>query len=75
MSTYIDFVTATRLLAAQGFNKRDIECVLDLTGPHMKYGQPLWKSDHIERLAGRAFWLSREEMASAMPASAVSAAA
>lgn len=67
MTTHIDFVTATRLLAAQGFNKRDIECVLDLTGYHSKQGQPLWRADRIERLAGRAFWLSRQEVASAMP--------
>ncbi|MGV8996191.1 MAG: hypothetical protein ACOH12_04525 [Parvibaculaceae bacterium] len=68
MSTYIDFVTATRLLAAQGFNKRDIECVLDLTGPHIKYGQSLWPADRIERLAARAFWLNRADVASSMPA-------
>ncbi|MES1990477.1 MAG: hypothetical protein V4441_05945 [Pseudomonadota bacterium] len=70
MTTYIDFITATRLLATQGFNKRDIECVLDLTGPLMKQGQPRWRADHIERLAGRAFWLSRQEMATAMPTTA-----
>lgn len=70
MTTYLDFVSATRLLAAQGFNKLDIQCVLDLTGPLEKNGLPVWRADQIERLAARAYWLGEREVAASLPAAA-----
>lgn len=62
MTNYLDFASATRLLAAQGFNRLDIECVLDLTGPHIKNGLELWPAAQIERLAARAYWLGEREV-------------
>lgn len=62
MTNYLDFVSATRLLATHGFNRLDIECVLDLTGPHMKNGNALWPAEQIERLAARAYWLGDHEI-------------
>ena len=70
MNQYIDFIAATRLLAAQGFNKLDIQCILDLTGPQMRNGRPLWPADQIERLAARAYWLGEHEVAVSLPAAA-----
>lgn len=70
MTSYIDFIAATRLLAAQGFNKLDIQCILDLTGPQMRNGRPLWPADQIERLAARAYWLGEHEVAVSLPAAA-----
>lgn len=64
MTNYLDFVSATRLLATHGFNRLDIECVLDLTGPHMKNGHALWPAEQIERLAARAYWLGDHEIES-----------
>jgi hypothetical protein len=70
MTTYLDFVSATRLLAAQGFNKLDIQCVLDLTGPLEKNGRPVWRADQIERLAARAYWLGERDVAVTQSAAA-----
>ncbi|MFZ3032474.1 MAG: hypothetical protein WA138_00460 [Parvibaculum sp.] len=70
MTNYIDFIAATRLLAAQGFNKLDIQCILDLTGPQMRNGRPLWPAEQIERLAARAYWLGEHEVAVSLPAAA-----
>ncbi len=70
MTTYLDFVSATRILAAQGFNKHDIACVLDLTGPQMRNDRPVWQAERIERLAARAYWLGEHEVAKALPAAA-----
>lgn len=67
MNEYLDFASATRLLASQGFNRLDIHCVLDLTGPQMKNGVALWRTETIERLAGRAYWLGTREVAAAIP--------
>jgi hypothetical protein len=70
MTNYLDFASATRLLASQGFNRLDIECVLDLTGPHIKNGRELWPADRIERLAARAYWLGEHDVAAVSPAAA-----
>ncbi|HEX7775236.1 MAG TPA: hypothetical protein VF449_01775 [Parvibaculum sp.] len=69
-SEYLDLASAARLLAAQGFNRLDIECVLDLTGPSVDGRVPLWRADRIERLAARAYWLGRNEAAALVPAAA-----
>lgn len=66
----LDFIAATRILAAQGFNKLDIQCVLDLTGPRIRNGIPVWPADLIERLAARAYWLGEHEMSVSFPAAA-----
>lgn len=70
MNQHLDFIAATRILAAQGFNKLDIHCILDLTGPQMRNGRPLWPADQIERLAARAYWLGEHELAVSTPATA-----
>lgn len=64
---YLDRDTATALLATQGFNNLDIECVLDLTGPVMRGGSAVWPAHSVERLASRAWWLDRTEVGFAMP--------
>lgn len=70
MAEYLDLTSATRFLEAQGFNPLDIECVLDLTAPHSRNGERLWRADRIERLAARAYWLGRNEVAASIPAAA-----
>lgn len=70
MTTYLDFVSATRLLAAKGFNKLDIQCVLDLTGPQMRNGHPVWPAHLVERLAARAYWLGEHEVVNDLAAAA-----
>ncbi len=69
-SEFLDLASAARLLAAQGFNRLDIECVLDLSGPQIEGDTPLWRADRIERLAARAYWLGRNEVAAVVPAAA-----
>ena len=60
---YIDRDTATTLLAGHGFNRLDIECVLDLAGPTKKAGHSeMWPADLLERIAARAWWLDRQEL-------------
>lgn len=70
MPEYLDLTSATRLLEARGFNPRDIECVLDLTSPHSRSGQKLWRTERIERLAARAYWIGRNEAVASIPAAA-----
>lgn len=67
---YLDRDTATAHLAAQGFNRLDIECILDLTGPAMRNGAPLWSAHLVERLAARAWWLDRRDLGIAVPCAA-----
>ena len=69
-SEYLDFASAAKALAAQGFNRLDIECVLDLSGPYIEGDEPLWRADRIERLAARAYWLGRPKIAAAIHAAA-----
>lgn len=69
-SEYLDFASAAKALAAQGFNRLDIECVLDLTGPYIEGDVPLWRADRIERLAARAYWLGRTQVTASTPAAA-----
>ncbi|MDP1628193.1 hypothetical protein [Parvibaculum sp.] len=64
---YLDRDTATALLAAQGFNSLDIECILDLTGPATSTGTSLWSARSVERLASRAWWLDRAEVGLVLP--------
>lgn len=70
MNEYLDLASATQLLKAKGFNPLDIECVLDLTGPQHRNGVSLWRSDRIERLASRAYWLGDHEHVVSVPAAA-----
>lgn len=70
MPEYLDHASATRFLRSQGFNSLDIECVLDLTAPYARNGEKLWRADHIERLAARAYWLGRTDIAASVPAAA-----
>ena len=70
MTAYLDRISATELLKTQGFNPLDIECVLDLTGPMLRNGTPIWPADRIERLAARAYWLSGNEVSANIPAAA-----
>ncbi|MEN6543172.1 hypothetical protein [Parvibaculum sp.] len=70
MLQYLDLASATQLLKAKGFNPRDIECVLDLTGPQHSNGVSLWRADRIERLASRAYWLGAHEPVVSIPAAA-----
>ncbi|WP_041536053.1 hypothetical protein [Parvibaculum lavamentivorans] len=65
---YLDRDTATRLLAAQGFNSLDIECILDLTGPARRGGTACWSTHGIERLASRAWWLDKTDIGQAAQA-------
>lgn len=67
---YLDRDTAVSLLADQGFNRLDIECVLDLTGPVQRQGAYVWPAAAVERLAARAWWLAPAEIAVAMPEAA-----
>jgi hypothetical protein len=67
---YIDRATAASLLAAQGFNKLDIECVLDLTGPILRHGAHVWPAAAMERLAARAWWLAPSEIEIGLPEAA-----
>lgn len=66
-SRYLDRNTAIALLAAQGFNNLDIECVLDLTGPVMHGGSAVWPTHNVQRLASRAWWLDRAEIGIVLP--------
>lgn len=70
MTQYLDLASATRLLKANGFNPLDIECVLDLTGPQHRNGLAVWRADRIERLASRAYWLGKTDIAVSVPAAA-----
>lgn len=67
---YLDRDTACALLAAQGFNSLDIECVLDLSGPVMRNGVTVWAAHCVERLAARAWWLDRTEIGINLPQAA-----
>ncbi|MEP2829107.1 hypothetical protein [Parvibaculum sp.] len=67
---YLDRATAVSLLAVQGFNTLDIECILDLTGPILRQGAPVWPAAAVERLAARAWWLAPAELGIAMPEAA-----
>jgi len=67
---YLDRDTASALLAAQGFNSLDIECVLDLAGPVTRNGAPVWAAHSLERLAARAWWLDRREIRNGLPQAA-----
>jgi hypothetical protein len=67
---FLDRDTAASLLAAQGFNRLDIECVLDLTGPVLRHGAHVWPAPAVERLAARAWWLAPSELDLALPAAA-----
>lgn len=62
MTHFLDERSATALLRSHGFNKLDIECVLDLSGPVSRQGVDRWASDKIERLATRAYWLGKREL-------------
>ena len=46
-----------------GFNRTDIECLLDLTSPAFIGGEPRWPAERLERLAARAYWLGDREVA------------
>jgi hypothetical protein len=70
MDRYLDREAATALLASRGFNRLDIECVLDLTGSVSQRGTPLWPTHAIERLAARAWWLDRTDIETAIPRAA-----
>lgn len=67
---YIDRDTACTLLAERGFNRLDIECVLDLAGPVTRPGlsekahgtAQMWSADLVERIASRAWWLAGGEI-------------
>ncbi|MEP0707221.1 hypothetical protein [Parvibaculum sp.] len=67
---YLDRDTASALLAAQGFNSLDIECVLDLAGPVTRNGATVWAAYSVERLAARAWWLDRTEIGIDLPQAA-----
>ena len=67
---YLDRDTASSLLAAQGFNSLDIECVLDLAGPITRNGAIVWAAHSVERLAARAWWLDRSEIGIDLPKAA-----
>jgi len=70
MNTYLDREAATALLATHGFNRTDIECVLDLTRSISQNGTPLWPAHSVERLASRAWWLDGTEIKISMPRAA-----
>ncbi|PKQ05370.1 MAG: hypothetical protein CVT72_09735 [Alphaproteobacteria bacterium HGW-Alphaproteobacteria-11] len=70
MNTYLNREAATALLAAHGFNRTDIECVLDLTKSVSQSGAPVWPSRSVERLASRAWWLDGAEIKTSMPQAA-----
>ncbi|MDP2151188.1 MAG: hypothetical protein U0987_18320 [Afipia sp.] len=57
MTHYLDREAAIALLAANGFNRIDIECVLELTRSVSHDGTLRWQAHSIERLASRAWWL------------------
>ncbi|MDE1174307.1 MAG: hypothetical protein PW790_11660 [Parvibaculaceae bacterium] len=63
MTHFLDERAATTLLRNHGFNNLDIECVLDLTGSVSHQGADRWASDKIERIAKRAYWLGKRELA------------
>ena len=67
---YLDRDTAAFLLSARGFNRLDIECVLDLTGPVLRHGAHVWPAVAVERLAARAWWLAPSEAGLYMPEAA-----
>jgi len=67
---YLDHDTAAFLLSARGFNRLDIECVLDLTGPVLRHGAHVWPAVAVERLAARAWWLAPSEAGLSMPEAA-----
>ncbi|HCX66689.1 hypothetical protein [Parvibaculum sp.] len=69
-SRYLDRATVTSLLALQGFNTLDIECILDLTGPVQRQEVPVWPAAAVERLAARAWWLAPAEFCITMPEAA-----
>ena len=74
-SRYINRDTAAALLTGHGFNRLDIECVLDLAGPAKRTGHgEMWSAELLERIAARAWWLGRQELgqqtASDLPAAA-----
>lgn len=66
----LDRDAATTLLARQGFNRLDIECILDLSGPKRIAEDEVWPMELIERLAARAYWLGENELPQRMPAAA-----
>lgn len=66
----LDRSAATTLLARQGFNRLDIECILDLTGPKRIADDEVWPMDLIERLAARAYWLGTQKRPQRLPAAA-----
>ena len=67
---YLDRDTAASRLSARGFNRLDIECVLDLTGPVLRHGAHVWSAAAVERLAARAWWLAPSEAGLSMPEAA-----
>jgi len=62
-ASYIDRSSAMALLASRGFNRLDIECVLDLTEHTTCDGRPVWCLERLQRVAGRAYWLARRDIA------------
>jgi hypothetical protein len=72
---YINRDTAAALLTGHGFNRLDIECVLDLAGPAKRTGHgEMWSAELLERIAARAWWLDRQalkaQIVSEIPAAA-----
>ncbi|MDO8840255.1 MAG: hypothetical protein Q7V31_15170 [Parvibaculum sp.] len=70
MTHYFDREAAIALLAAHGFNRIDIECVLELTRSVSHGGTSYWLAHSIERLASRAWWLDESAVKTVMPRAA-----
>lgn len=64
-ASFIDRTSAIALLASRGFNRLDIECVLDLTEQTTREGEPVWQLELLRRVAGRAYWLARRDLSQA----------
>jgi hypothetical protein len=62
IDSHLDRTCAVALLKARGFNRLDIECVLDLTEHMSLDGKPVWRMDRLQRVAGRAYWLAKRDI-------------
>jgi len=60
---YLDRPSAIALLRSCGFNRLDIECVLDLTQHVSREGRPVWHIERLQCVAGRAYWLAGRDIA------------